>query len=348
MLCDFMTETSKMLVVRVGRAGDMVMITPALNALLAAFPAAELHVMTTHDGLRVLRGFHPRLTHSFVYSRKFLRNRLARRRLARELGTHRYKRIYLFETHPHYQALLADAGAPVYPIWNLAPDVHFSRRCLDAVQNSIDTPIADGWVHLPVTEQGREQAAKLLREHGIGENTCLVGFHPTSSPLKHPLRRGQRDKLHKVWPSDSFAALARLLAKHALEQGLDCRVVIDLLPGERALGEAIKEQSGGAVTLLVAPPDFERYKALTDRMSLMVTANTGPMHIAAAVRTRLVALFSGWSVLDCGPFMPDHLYTTLCAEDMLEPRRGLAAIPPELVFEACLEHLPASADHARA
>lgn len=339
-----MTEVSKILVVRVGRAGDMVMITPALNALLAAFPADELHVMTTDDGERVLSGFHPRLTHTFVYSRRFLRNRLARRRLARELATHQYKRIYLFETHPHYQQLLAEAGTPVFPIWNLAPDVHFSRRCLDAVQRSIETPIADGWVHLPVTEQGRERARKLLSEHGIGEGTCVVGFHPTSSPLKHPLMRGKRDRLHKVWPTDSFATLAALLAQHAEARGLDLRIVIDLLPREHALGEEIREKSGGTVTLLTAPADFERYKALTQRMSLMVTANTGPMHIAAAVGTPLVALFSGWSVLDCGPFMPADCYTTLCAEDMLNPERGLAAIAPQLAFDACVKHLP---EHAQ-
>lgn len=341
-----MTGVSKILVVRVGRAGDMVMITPALNALLAAFPDDELHLMTTDDGKRVLNGFHPRLTHTFVYSRRFLRNGLARRRLARELRAHQYRRIYLFETHPHYQHLLAGAGGQVFPIWNLAPDVHFSRRCLDAVQRSLETPVADGWVHLPVTEQGRERADKLLREHGIGEGTCLVGFHPTSSPLKHPLMRGKRDRFHKVWPTDSFATLAALLAQHAVARDLDLRIVIDLLPREHPLGEEIREKSGGAVTLLTAPADFERYKALIQRMSLMVTANTGPMHIAAAVGTPLVALFSGWSVLDCGPFVPAERYTTLCAEDMLNPERGLSAIEPQLAFETCLKHLPERVQNA--
>ncbi len=36
--------------IRVGLGGDLVMITPALNGLLAAFPRAEFHLLTSSEG----------------------------------------------------------------------------------------------------------------------------------------------------------------------------------------------------------------------------------------------------------------------------------------------------------
>jgi len=44
----------KILIVRVGRVGDMVMITAALKAILDEYPQAEIHVLTGADGKRVL------------------------------------------------------------------------------------------------------------------------------------------------------------------------------------------------------------------------------------------------------------------------------------------------------
>jgi len=73
---------------------------------------------------------------------------------------------------------------------------------------------------------------------------------------------------------------------------------------------------------------------------LLVTPNTGPMHVAAAVGTPVVALFSGWSPAECGPFVPPERARTLRAEDTAEPGRGLAAISADAVFEACRAFLP--------
>lgn len=42
----------KILVIRIGRAGDMVMITPALSALIDKYPNAEITVLTSPDGDR--------------------------------------------------------------------------------------------------------------------------------------------------------------------------------------------------------------------------------------------------------------------------------------------------------
>jgi len=51
----------KILVIRIGRAGDMVMITPALMALTKKYPDAEITILTSPNGRRILNDFHPQI-----------------------------------------------------------------------------------------------------------------------------------------------------------------------------------------------------------------------------------------------------------------------------------------------
>ena len=62
----------KILVIRIGRAGDMVMMTPALTALIDKYPAADITVLTSPDGRRVLKDFHPQIKNIWILDRKKL------------------------------------------------------------------------------------------------------------------------------------------------------------------------------------------------------------------------------------------------------------------------------------
>ena len=335
-----MIEIEKILVVRVGRAGDMVMITPALNALLQAFPEAEMHLMTTNEGRRVMKGYHPRLTRTWLYHRKFLQNLWLKWKLVRELRGQHYTSVYVFESNPHYHRLLAGTAPAIYQINDRTSGVHFCNRCLELVAHSTGKPVGKEWVTLPVSDDGLARARALLAKHGVEADTLLVGFHPTFAGSSLPVFQDRKGMRHRVWPQESFARLARQLHEKAQAMHLSLRIVIDALPEERALVEPIVSQSGGVVTLLTEPPDFERYKGVLRCLDVLVTPNTGPMHIAAAVGTRVVALFSGWSIDECGPFVPAEQFRTLRAEDNDDEERGLAAIPPTKVVEAVIDLLP--------
>jgi len=326
------------LVVRTGRMGDMAMFTAALQALLEAFPTAEFHLVTSPEGDRVLRGYHPRLTRTLVYSRSLLRAPGARRRVRRLLREHRYDRAFVFETNLHYHDLFGGAADRV----DVLRDPTGSHRVEHEVQVLERAGVWSGpapRTSLTVTEQGRAAAGALLARHGIDTETVVVGLHPTSGYLGRFRPGGSRLK-HRAWPTGSFAELARLLDRHATERGLPLRIVIDVLPEERTYAEEIREKAGGLMTVLDAEPDFERYKAMLKRMQLLVTIDTGPMHVAAAVGTPLVAMFSDTDPDVIGPFMSADRYVALHADDAPDPSEGMAAIPVPLVFEACLRLLP--------
>ncbi len=339
-----MAEKQKILVVRVGRAGDLVMITPALKALLKAQPEAEVHLLTSAEGVRVMRGFHARLTKTWIYSRRFPRSLLMKSALTRAFVRESYSRIYVFEAKPTYRKWMQQTGAKVFALPASQPQGHYCDRCLDLVAESMAGDIERGWVNLPVTSAGRSQARELLADHGVDPQGLLVGLHPTFSGSRLRLFRKTSDHGHRNWPPEHFARLGVLLRDQAQARGKQLAVVIDALPAEREIVEPIIAAAGGAITLLCAPPSFSRYKGLLEIMDVLVAPNTGPMHIAAAVDTAVVALFSRWSVSDCGPYMDPAHRVVLRAEDTSRPEAGLAAITPQEVATAVWRLLDHSAD----
>jgi lipopolysaccharide heptosyltransferase I len=101
----------------------------------------------------------------------------------------------------------------------------------------------------------------------------------------------------KLWPAERFGALAGLLR----EQGLPSLVTWG--PGEEGLAERVVSASAGAARRCFATTLLE-YVALARRARLVVAADTGPMHLAAAVGTPVVALFGPTDPARNGPFAP--------------------------------------------
>jgi ADP-heptose:LPS heptosyltransferase len=98
------------------------------------------------------------------------------------------------------------------------------------------------------------------------------------------LNPGARKGDHR-WPATRFAALARELRRgHAL------RPVVFWGPGEEALASEVVGSAAGAADL--APPtDLDRLAAAFRAAELVVTNDTGPMHLAVACGARVVAIF---------------------------------------------------------
>jgi len=330
---------NKLLVIRIGRAGDMVMITPSLLALLESYPEHEVHILTSTDGKRVLSGFDPRVTDIFVYEKKRLTTGLARLKQFKKIRKEGYDYIFNFELKPSYKIIYKDLDAKVFELDESEMHLNYAKRCLNIVQKSLDKKISTYWDWLPVTEEGVEKARKQLLDAEISDTDFVIGIHPSFSGSKKGLFSNKRRNHLREWPPEYFAAVINMLAEFNNENSLNIKIIIDLLPGELALGETIVKLSGNNAVLFTLKPDFQRYKALLKRMDLLITPDTGPMHIAAALGTKNICLFSGKSPDDCGPYMPPEDYFALRSEDY-DSQSGLQAIKPEYVFEASKRFLP--------
>lgn len=313
------------LLVRIGRMGDIVMILPALLALKKRYPHACFYALTTPDGVRLLRiaGL-VEVDKLWSYRHTLFQRLVDTRRIKRLLRRHHFDLVYCFERKQRIINLLP-AHTEVLPAQTAV--IHYALRCLALVK--ADALRVSPYLSIPIGVN--ESVLAALKKNGITDKTILIGLHPTYSGYGKWFH--QREHTHRLWPVDSYAMLAKRLHQFANKTGLPLMVVMDLLPSERAIGEAIIQASGGAARLLTVTGDFQRYLALISRYNVLIAANTGVMHLAAALNTPVLALFSRLHPNDCGPFMPDERCMVLRAEDTMESQRGLAAISVEKVFD---------------
>jgi len=99
----------------------------------------------------------------------------------------------------------------------------------------------------------------------------------------------------KRWPAERYGVLC---AKLWQSQGL--RAVVNIGPGEEDLARSVQETSEAAKPI-VACPSIPELAALLADARLVVAADTGPLHLAAALGTRVVALFGATDPTRNGP-----------------------------------------------
>jgi lipopolysaccharide heptosyltransferase I len=215
---------------------------------------------------------------------------------------------------------------------------------------------------------GEKAELPLGRDHVIDKNLALLGplgIEATGLrefPLPHSpdavaqVDEGQRELVlrdfailnpaggweSKLWPPERYGAVAKGLR----EQGL--RSVVTWGPGEEALAERVVASSDGAAVRSF-PTTLLDYVELARRARLVIAADTGPLHLACAVGTPVVALFGPTDPARNGPFDPaDEVIrrTPPCAPCY---RRGctrhtgiMAEIPAAEVLQAAERRLAAT------
>jgi lipopolysaccharide heptosyltransferase I len=101
--------------------------------------------------------------------------------------------------------------------------------------------------------------------------------------------------MSKCWPAERFGSLCtEVWRRHGI------RSIINLAPGEEQLGEAVVAHSLSAKPVVYCP-ELPELVALLSQAIVVVGGDTGPLHLAAALGTRVVALFGSTSASRNGP-----------------------------------------------
>ncbi len=280
------------LLLRVGRLGDMVMVAPAIRYLLDTHPKAQFTLITSADGARLYRNFDPRLNEMWVFRKSNPGRRLSRLELARWLKTRSFDRKYCLETDERHHRILA--AVPGETIVMTAPTTasfgHYSLDCLQLVGHPNPPAYRPVLPLFPVTMEGERKASELLTRLGINAEDIVVGLNPTFSAARRLFRR--KAKASKRWPAASWAQLADGLTEWGEQAGVRVKTLIDVLPQETGIAREIATLSRRGILISRDSPDMARYKALLQRMNLFIAPDTGTMHLAATMGTPLVALYS--------------------------------------------------------
>jgi len=225
---------------------------------------------------------------------------------------------------------LLAGGATVEPLPPLGPQAHHLHQYLhlSAALGADPAPLAP-----LITVQPSELAA--FRAQLPPGDAPLVGLIP-----------GAEYGPAKRWPAERFAATAQML-----RQQTRCRFLLLGGAGDRERAGVVAEKIGPEACLdLTGRTTLRELCAALRACAVVISNDTGPMHLAAAVGTPVVALFGGTSPELTAPGLPnDARHAILSARVPCAPcflracpadLRCLLRLQPSDVAQAALERLP--------
>ena len=141
---------------------------------------------------------------------------------------------------------------------------------------------------LELTETERTAAHHFLEEIGIESERLLIGIHPGGNWE------------YKLWDGKNYADLASILSEK-----LNAAILLFASQNERELQTQVAEMMK-VPPILVQTDDLRHLTALISACDVYIGNDTGPMHIAAAVGTPVVALFGSTNHIRSGPYGDKH------------------------------------------
>jgi lipopolysaccharide heptosyltransferase II len=354
------------LCVRLDALGDVLMTTPALRALKESFPGRRLTLLASPAGAEVA-GLVPEIDSVLVYDAPWMKATTPRAdsrqdfAMIERLRRGRFDAAAIFTVYsqnPLPAALLcflADIPLrlahchenPYQLLTHWIPDPepaqfirHEVRHHLDLVATA-GCRTADERLSIDFSEAARRNVSRLLDEFDIDRGRPWIVLHPGASAAS------------RRYPPEQFAQVARLLA---LESGFP--IVFTGSESERPLVEQIQALMRCASYSLVGRLGLEQLAALLALTPLLLTCNSGPVHVAAAVGTPVVDLYAltnpqhaPWAVPSRVLFhdVPcKYCYKSVCPEGHHDCLRrvapeSVAAAVRELLAETLGGQRPASA-----
>jgi lipopolysaccharide heptosyltransferase II len=143
-------------------------------------------------------------------------------------------------------------------------------------------------IEIQATDEERNNARRLLSAEGISRNRKFLVLNP-----------GAAYGSAKRWHEDRFSNVAEILAG---ELGLDIALIGS--QSERSIAEQIRDRLNRKAAVLTGKTSLETLIGVLAESSLMITNDSGPMHIAAALGVPTVAVFGSTDervTSPCGP-----------------------------------------------
>lgn len=301
----------KILIVKLSSIGDVVHSLPTLKALRDTFPKAYIAWVVEEKSKDVVIG-NPYLDGVIIFEKERWKKELFKTKSVREsvdeiITFARSLRDKKFDIALDLQGLLRsgliayfsgakwrvgykDSREFSHFFYNIkvprkkemvhAVDSYLQlARYLGAEAGSVSFPL---WV----APEDKQFAEDFLRENGWNGSDILVALNPGASIP------------HKRWDKDNFAQLGNMLAKK-----LGVKVVLFGAKSDEMLVKEIVQKISGAHPIDASgKTTIKQLAALIEKCALFIGNDTGPMHIAVAIGTPVLALFGPDNPYRTGPY----------------------------------------------
>jgi len=291
------------LVVSTTAIGDTLLSTPAINAVRRRYPHARIIAhfnvknMELFENNQDIDGIIP----YYGGYRRFFRTILEMRRFGFDLV------LILHGNEPQTTPMAYLSGArfifktPVpekngFLLSNRGEgDRHKDRHAIDARLRTVSYADCREFSRAMVLKVEREDINHLedfLKGTGMLDGRIIIGFQPGAA---NP---------YKMWPSERFIDLGRRLVSAAP----DVRIIITGSRSEGKLCGYIADKIGKEAVSVAGKVSLKLLGALVSRLDLLVTNDTGTMHMAVVLKTKTVSLFCPTDPLGVGPVQDRHLH----------------------------------------
>ncbi|MBI3618288.1 MAG: lipopolysaccharide heptosyltransferase II [Candidatus Omnitrophica bacterium] len=278
----------KILVVNVNWVGDVIFSSPIFKALKAAYPQSQISCLAVPRVREILESI-PAIDEIILYDEDGAhRGPLAKLRLIHALFQKHFDAAFLLHRSLTRALFTFFAGIPQRIGYDAkgrgmfltraikTPDEQTTHR-LDYYLNVVESfgvTVADRASSLTASIASETEIRDLLKRHDVGDKDFLVVVHPG----------GNWDL--KRWPVHHFARLIDELMKDG-----KVKVVISGSDQDVVLTEAIISGLRRKPVVLAGKVDLKQLLALMKRADCVVSADSGPLHIASSVGTSVVGIF---------------------------------------------------------
>lgn len=268
----------RILFLRYDRIGDMILSTAALKALRSAFPQARITVLASERNYEIL-DHNPSVDEILIYN--------GLKWFIREIRSRNYDLVIdpflTYELRQAFMTCLAggkyrigfeEAGREIF--FNLrGPVASRPKRMVDHLLDLAELVGGKREGCVPevfLSDAEIAWATEAFVGKGISADELTVAIHPGAY---YPSQR---------WSAERFGEVA----KQILEQG-ETKIILLGSSDEEGLLEAVKK-SGGKDIQIFSCGNIREFVALLSRCDLLVCNNSGPLHIAAALKVPTVSM----------------------------------------------------------
>lgn len=340
------------LLIVVAGIGDFVMATPAIRAVRNGHPKARVHLLTSTEAAALARR-HPGIDRVLAFP-------------IRELRTIRFGLRPLFRVLGELQRTRYDVAVNLYPVCSWMGSLkmvllfsslkarHRVSHAPGILRLCVNRPVpaimfagkhrADAMTDVSLLAGGERDGGGLELASGQGGGDEHQGWiRPDTGARSRTIGINPGgDRVNKRWPPERFAAVAR-----ALTNLTGARIVIFGGPGEESIADEIMRHLNGTAVNLAGRLPLEELPYAVSCCDLLVTNDSGPMHIAAALKVPVVAVCGPTDTSAFGPYTaPEHhrliqkaVPCRPCSKNDCCDPKCLTAISPEDVIAAASELL---------
>ena len=322
--------------------GDSLMTVPALRALRRVLPDAKI-TLATRPGTKGIFAEADFIDDVLLYDRK---GALSVFPQIREWKRRQFDLALLFQNAFEAALIPFLAGVPLrlgyatesrqallshplsLPEWRSSRhEVFYYLYLVTALEqllfgtSSICEAPPDGSIE--ISESRKVEARHLLSEHGVREEDSVVAICP-----------GSINSRAKRWPAEAYAALADRLIE------LRRQVLLIGSKDEADVSYEVENRMQHRPIVLTGKTSLDQITAVLAIVDLIVTNDTGPAHIGAALGRPTIVIFGPTNPLTTRPFAPEAVvlrHPPECAPCMLRDcpidHRCMTAITIDEVFD---------------